>query len=75
MRGRHADSFLKMLGVTETIAKNEADYIDIAVKLGLDPQWRRKISEKMRDRHHLLFDDQTCVKALEAFYQEIVQPS
>ncbi len=73
MRGRHADSFLKMIGVTETIAQTEAEYIDIAVKLGLDPQWRQHISEKMRDRQDLLFDDQTCVKALEAFYQEIVE--
>ncbi len=73
MRGRHADSFLKMIGVTETIAQTEAEYIEIAVKLGLDPQWRQHISEKMRDRHDLLFDDQTCVKALEAFYQKIVE--
>lgn len=72
MRGRHADSFLKMIGVTETIAQTEAEYIEIAVKLGLDPQWRQQISEKMRDRQDLLFDDQTCVKALEAFYQKIV---
>jgi len=25
-----------MLGVTDTIAKNEAEYIEIAVRLGLD---------------------------------------
>ncbi len=72
MRGRHADSFLKMLGVTDTIAENEAEYIEIAVKLGLNPEWRRDISDRMSQRHDSLFDDKTCVSALEAFYKQVV---
>ncbi|MDY7024163.1 MAG: hypothetical protein SWJ54_22910, partial [Cyanobacteriota bacterium] len=73
MRGRHADSFLKMLGVTDTIAQNEAEYIDIAVKLGLDLTWRENISQRMSQRHDNLFEDQVCVKALEEFYQNVVR--
>ncbi|WRH69010.1 MAG: hypothetical protein RSE13_09020 [Planktothrix sp. GU0601_MAG3] len=72
MRGRHADSFLKMIGLTETIAENEAEYIKIAVKLGLDPVLRKTISEQMSQRHHLIFDDQVCVAGLEEFYQTVV---
>nr|WP_199330422.1 tetratricopeptide repeat protein [Microcoleus sp. FACHB-68] len=73
MRGRHADSFLKMLGVTDTIAQTEAEYIEIAVRLGLDPDWRQEIAEKIRIRHDNLFDDKVCVEALEAFYKQVVQ--
>ena len=73
MRGRHADSFLKMLGVTDTIAQTEAEYIEIAVRLGLDPDWRQEIAEKIRMRHDNLFDDKVCVEALEAFYKQVVQ--
>ena len=72
MRGRHADSFLKLLGVTDTIAKNEAEYIEIAIKLGLDYAWRQDISQRMSQRQDNLFDDETCVKALEEFYQQVV---
>ncbi|MBD2499158.1 O-linked N-acetylglucosamine transferase, SPINDLY family protein [Anabaena azotica] len=72
MRGRHSDSFLKMLGVTDTIAKNEAEYIEIAVRLGLDPNWRGEISERMSQLHERLFDDRVCVAGLEAFYQQVV---
>jgi predicted O-linked N-acetylglucosamine transferase (SPINDLY family) len=43
MRGRHSDSFLKMLGVTDTIAENEAEYIEMAIKLGLDPMCEIKL--------------------------------
>lgn len=73
MRGRHADSFLKMIHLTETIAQTEAEYIDIAVKLGLEPVWRNEIVEKLKKHHEELFDDRVCVQALEAFYQQIIQ--
>ncbi|MEH2463973.1 O-linked N-acetylglucosamine transferase, SPINDLY family protein [Nostoc sp.] len=71
MRGRHSDSFLKMLGVTDTIAKNEAEYIEIAVKLGLDLAWRGTIAERMSQNHDRLFDDKACIVGLEAFYKQV----
>jgi len=73
MRGLHADSFLKMLGVTDTIAQNEEEYIQIAVNLGLDSEWRRDVVQRMSQRHDHLFDDKVCVTALEGFYQKIVR--
>ncbi|MBD1925183.1 tetratricopeptide repeat protein [Trichocoleus sp. FACHB-90] len=73
MRGRHSYGILRMLGVTETIAQTEAEYIDIAVKLGLDPVWRRDVAEKIKARHDYLYDDKTCVAGLEDFYKQVVQ--
>jgi predicted O-linked N-acetylglucosamine transferase (SPINDLY family) len=73
MRGRHSDSFLKMLGVTNTIAANETEYIEIAVKLGLDTAWRQAISATMSQRQDYLFDDQACVVGLENFYKYVVE--
>lgn len=72
MRGRHSYSFLKMIDMTETIARNEAEYIEIAVKLGLDPVWRRHIAERMNENHDRLYDDKVCVASVEAFYKQIV---
>lgn len=73
MRGLHADSFLKMLGVTDTIAKNESEYIDIAVKLGLESDWREEISVRISQRQDYLFDDRVCVAGLEAFYTKLTR--
>ncbi len=73
MRGLHADSFLKMLGVTDTIAQNEEEYIQIAVNLGLDSEWRRDVAQRMSQGHDHLFDDKICVTALEGFYQRVVR--
>jgi len=68
MRGRHSYAILQRLGVTDTIAATEADYVAIATRLGTDPDWRQTIATKMRAGHDQLYDDQTCVTALEAFY-------
>ena len=72
MRGRHSYGILQMLGVTDTIAKTEAEYIEIAVKLGQNSEWINHIVERMRKRHSYLYDDKTCVQALEDFYRCVV---
>jgi predicted O-linked N-acetylglucosamine transferase (SPINDLY family) len=73
MRGRQSYAFLKILGTTETVAKNEAEYIEIAARLGLNPSWRDSIVQRMRQRHSYLYDDQACIAALEEFYQRVVK--
>jgi predicted O-linked N-acetylglucosamine transferase (SPINDLY family) len=73
MRGRHSYAILKMLGVEETIAYTEPEYINIAIRLGKDSQWRQNIIEKIESNHQHLYDDTTCVRALEEFYQRIIQ--
>ncbi len=73
MRSRHTDSFLNMLGVTDTIASSEGEYIEIAVKLGLDAAWREEISARLKARHDSLYEDKACVVGLESFYQEVVR--
>ena len=73
MRARQSYGMLRMIGVTETIAETEAEYIEIAVRLGLDHEWRQTIRDKMTANKHRLFDDQECVKGLESFFKEVVQ--
>ncbi|MBW4495247.1 MAG: tetratricopeptide repeat protein [Oscillatoria princeps RMCB-10] len=72
MRGRQSFGILRMLGVTDTVAQNEAEYIEIAVRLGLDRQWRRDISQRMSQRHDCLYEDKICVGGLEQFYERVV---
>lgn len=72
MRGRHAYGILTMMGITETIAQNESEYIEIAVHLGLDTNWRQDIVQKVYESHRWLYEDKTCVAALEEFYEKVV---
>lgn len=65
MRGRHAYAMLRMIDLEETIASDKNDYVDIAVKLGLDAAYRGAIAEQVRRRSDRLFDDATPIRALE----------
>ncbi|MFP5273732.1 tetratricopeptide repeat protein [Coleofasciculus sp.] len=72
MRGRHASGILKMMGITETIANDEAEYIEISVGLGLDSDWRQNMVKKIYQNHHRLYDDRTGLRSLESFYKKVI---
>ena len=73
MRGRHAYGILRMLEVTETIAYTEEEYIQIAVRLAKDDEWRQLIRDKIADSHHKLYENTQCVEQLEVFYSEAIR--
>ncbi|HEY9670091.1 MAG TPA: hypothetical protein V6D11_01425 [Waterburya sp.] len=72
MRSRHSYGILRMLDVTETIARNESEYIAIATRLGLDLNWRFTIKQKILNNQFRLYENKACVVALEEFYQRVV---
>ena len=72
MRGRHSYGILRQLGVTETIAKDKTDYVNIAARLGLDQSWRETVVKKMIEGFPKLYWDTGCVRALESFYEGVV---
>ncbi|WP_330205250.1 hypothetical protein [Cyanobacterium sp. Dongsha4] len=72
MRGRHSYGILKMINVEDTITYSEKDYIDMAIKLGNNQQWRQKIIDKMKLNKHKLFYDLDSVQGLEKFLMEVV---
>ena len=73
MRGRHGYAILTQLGVTDTIARDKEEYVNIAVRLGQDRAWRAQIVERMNANRGLLFGDVRCVRALEDFFRSVVK--
>ncbi|MDY6937913.1 MAG: tetratricopeptide repeat protein [Cyanobacteriota bacterium] len=67
MRGRHTLAILKMMGLDETIATSKEEYIEMAVRLGRDSQYRRAISEKVAANKHRVYEDLAPIRALEDF--------
>lgn len=72
MRGRHSLAILKMIGVEETIAQNKDEYIQIAVHLGRDADYRKYIAQQLAHNQHKLYRDLTPVRALEDFLFQII---
>jgi predicted O-linked N-acetylglucosamine transferase (SPINDLY family) len=65
MRGRLASGILRRMGMPELVAKGEEEYVDLAVKLGLDVGFRRLVRERFESSRHVLFHDLVPVRALE----------
>jgi protein O-GlcNAc transferase len=73
MRGRHSAAILTMMGLTETIASSLDEYIELAVRLGVDPEWRKQISNTIDANKHRAYRDTTCIHALEDFLETVVR--
>ena len=67
MRSRHSYAILKMMGVEDTIARDIDGYVDIAVRLGVDPAWRHEIVGKMRTNKKTIYNDDQAIRGLERF--------
>ena len=72
MRGRHTLDILKMMGVDDTIAADKEEYVNLAVRLGRDPEYRQQISEKIAANKHRVYNDLQPVRALEGFLARTV---
>lgn len=67
MRTRQGYGLLTELGIRDTIASDLDSYVDLAVQIGNDVKLRASISQRIRERSHILFDDSRGVAGLTAF--------
>lgn len=74
LRGRVATALLKWMDVTETIATNVDEYVEIAARLATDPAWRQSISTRIAQNKHVIYKDMSCVQGLEDFLQTTADP-
>jgi predicted O-linked N-acetylglucosamine transferase (SPINDLY family) len=65
MRARHAQALLRMMGATDTITSSKDAYVETAVKLATDPEWRSRIVDIYKRNKHLLYNDHAPTTALE----------
>lgn len=71
MRNRQSFGLLTELGIRDTIAADVDDYIRLAIELGRNAGLRTEISNRTRERSHLLFEDTRCVAAFSAFLRHL----
>lgn len=73
MRQRHCAGILTMMGLTETIASSVDEYVQIAVRVGGDSEWRRHITEKIQMNKNKIYYDAESIRALEEFLFNAVE--
>ncbi len=69
-RGRGTLAHFKTMGVLDTVAKDEADYVRLAVEIANNPDLRARLRAKIIAAGTVLFDNTAAAKELEAFFIE-----
>ncbi len=74
LRGRLASGILKRMGLAELVAASEADYVELAVKLCRDPEYRGHLRGRIQAARSILFEDFAPIRALEEFLVGATRP-
>ena len=72
MRGRVTAGMYRAMGIHSCIAKSIHEYIEIALKLGLDLEFREEISSAIKDSNSVLFNNNVVVSEFEDFFISVV---
>ena len=62
------------MGLADLVCASYDEYIDTAVRLGRDPEFRRDIRARIVSGRSALFDDVDSIRALENFLADATAP-
>lgn len=72
LKGRLSYAWYRRIGVHDPIAHSADEYVDIAVRLGMDREYRDRVRGRIRAGVDRLFDDYRMVRELEQFFEKVV---
>jgi predicted O-linked N-acetylglucosamine transferase (SPINDLY family) len=72
LRGRMVYGMYQKMQVLDCVAKGPEEYIDIAVKLATEPDFRAVVRSKILATNDTLYEDEGVVRELESFFEEAV---
>ncbi|MCR9255446.1 MAG: tetratricopeptide repeat protein [Alphaproteobacteria bacterium] len=72
MRGRVTDGCYRQMGIDALRADTVEDYIERAVRLGADPDWRAYCKDLILTSNAALYDDMAAVRAVEQCLLDLV---
>ncbi|MGB3402197.1 MAG: hypothetical protein WBA77_05855, partial [Microcoleaceae cyanobacterium] len=72
MRGRHSAAILTRMGLSELIALNKQQYVQLAIRLATDINYRQSLRQLISERQYLLYQDLSPVKKLEELFLSLL---
>lgn len=70
LRGRVTGACYRQMGIEEGIVSSAGEYVETAVRLARDRDWREHLSGRIRERSHQLYEDAAAVRAMERFFEQ-----
>ena len=71
-RGRHTQAMYRRMGLDDLIAGDADAYVELAVKLASDAQYRQEVSARIEERSSALYEDAQVVREFERFFEGAV---
>lgn len=69
-RGRHTQAMYRKMGITDCIAADPREYVDIAVRIATDRAHGQMLRRRILVHNHVLFEDPRVVEEFERFFIE-----
>lgn len=71
-RSRQSAGILRLLGLDEAVASDHESFVRLAIRAAKDVPWRGSLASRLREPSRLarVFDDRSCIPALERFLVE-----
>ncbi len=73
LRGRIAQALYRQMNLLDFVVKTPAEYVALAVRLGMEADFRAASKQKIVEASSTLFENQAGVRQLEAFLVEAVE--
>lgn len=75
MRGRQTYGYLRLMGVTQTVAADKEAYVRLAIRLGSDPEFRESVRDAIRRHKSRLFEAHENNGVLADFFRRLAVPA
>lgn len=73
LRGRLTLGMYRKMGMMDCVARSPEEYINQAIHLGTDANWRQEIRTRIQASCGVLFEDEAAVQQLEEFFRRAVE--
>ena len=73
MRSRHSYGVLKNIKLEELICHSKKEFVDLAIKLSKNLEFRDQIIKKIKKNKKLIFNNNKIIKFLEDFFISILK--
>jgi protein O-GlcNAc transferase len=72
LRSRITTALYRKMGVEDCMVRTPDEYIDLAVRLACEPEFRQHMSDKILAANDVLYADMEAVRELEQFFEQAV---
>ena len=69
-RGRHTYGFFRKMRFTETVAETPEHYVDLAVRIATDAEFRAHLKSLHSTRAEALYEDERAVEQIARFFED-----